>query len=292
MKVLLLAAGLGTRLYPLTETVPKCLVPVAGRPLLDYWFDRLGEAGLREVLINTHHLAGRVRAYIERMNAKGDFNISEAFEPHLLGSAGTIRANRGFADDAEHCLIVYADMFSDVDLAEFLRFHGSHGDPFTMMLFRASDPRACGIAELDAAGRVIAFEEKPRYPASNLANGGVYAVTADAYREIADMDRIDIGYQVLPAFVGRMRGWEWNGYHRDIGSPDALRRASADAPLVLARRAAVCTRTLPESSVAMAPSARVCAEIHARLVRGAAEASCSPKRAIPPCQSGIFAEGP
>ncbi len=240
VKVLLLAAGLGTRLYPLTERVPKCLVPIAGRPLLDYWFDRLAEAGLREVLINTHHLAGLVRAYIRRINESGEFSVTEAFEPHLLGSAGTVRANRSFADDADHCLIVYADLFSDVDLSDFLRFHRSHGDPFTMLLFRAPDPRACGIAELDAEGRIIAFEEKPRHPASHLANGGVYAVTADAYREIADMNRFDIGYQVLPAFVGRMRGWEWSGYHRDIGSPEALRRASEDAPLVLAGRAGVC----------------------------------------------------
>lgn len=240
VKVLVLAAGLGTRLYPLTETMPKCLVPIAGRPLLDYWFDRFAEAGLREILVNTHHLAGRMRAYIERINETGDFDVSETFEPRLLGSGGTVHANRDFADDADHCLIVYADIFSDVDLSEFLRVHCSHSDPFTMLLFRAPDPRKCGIVELDGEGRVVAFEEKPRNPRSDLANGGVYAVTADAYREMADMNRFDIGYQVLPAFVGRMRGWEWHGYHQDVGCLEALRRVCEDVSVLFAKRSGVC----------------------------------------------------
>jgi NDP-sugar pyrophosphorylase family protein len=229
VKVVLLAGGLGTRLHPFTETTPKCLVPIAGRPLLDYWFDRFAEAGLSEVLINTHHLPERVRTYIEGVNEAGEFHVTETFEPRLLGSAGTLHANRGFMDDADDCLIVYADNLSDVDLTQFLQAHRSHGDPLTVMLFRAPDPASCGIAELDGDGRVIAFEEKPRHPRSDLANAGVYAVTAEAYREIADMHRADIGRDILPAFVGRMRGWEWDGYHRDIGTPAALWQAREDA---------------------------------------------------------------
>src|SRR5688572_2010248 len=93
-KVLLLAGGLGTRLRPLTDSVPKCLVPVAGRPLLDYWFDAFADAGIRDVLINTHHLPDRVRAYLARRNDTGRFRVCESYEPVLLGSAGTVHANR------------------------------------------------------------------------------------------------------------------------------------------------------------------------------------------------------
>src|SRR5258708_12597294 len=116
-----------------------------------------------------------------------------------------------------------------------LAFHRSHGDPFTMLLFRAPDPRACGIAELDDAGRVVSFVEKPREPRSNLANAGVYVVSADAYREIAALKAFDLGFEVLPRFVGRMRGWAWEGYHLDIGTPEALEKARRDAPGLLAR---------------------------------------------------------
>ena len=119
-----------------------------------------------------------------------------------------------------------------------LDFHRSHDDPFTMLLFRAPNPAACGIAELDAEGRVVSFVEKPKEPASDLANGGVYIVDADAYREIAALKAFDLGFEVLPRFVGRMRGWATDGYHLDVGTHEALAQARADAPRVLADRRA------------------------------------------------------
>jgi D,D-heptose 1,7-bisphosphate phosphatase len=229
-KAMILAAGLGTRLRPLTDTIPKCLVPIDGRPLLGSWIVALGEAGVREARVNTHAHADQVRAYIDRVNAGGRLHLAESYEPELLGSAGTVTANADLADGADEVIIVYADNFSDVDLRPMLAFHRAHDDPFTMLLFRAPDPRACGIAELDDAGRVVSFVEKPREPTSDLANAGVYVVSADAYREIAALGAFDIGFEVLPRFVGRMRGWAWDGYYLDIGNPEALEKARRDAP--------------------------------------------------------------
>ena len=229
---MILAAGLGTRLRPLTDTIPKCLVPIAGRPLLDYWVESLCDAGVSEARVNTHAHADQVRAYIERVNALGHLHLVESFEPVLLGSAGTIAANADLADGTDEVIIVYADNFSDVDLSRLLAFHRAHGDPLTMLLFHAPNPRACGIAELDDVGRVVSFVEKPHTPRSDLANAGVYVVSADAYREIADLNAFDLGFEVLPRFVGRMRGWVWEGYHLDIGNPEALAQARRDAPAV------------------------------------------------------------
>jgi NDP-sugar pyrophosphorylase family protein len=224
-KALLLAAGLGTRLRPLTETVPKCLVPIAGKPLLDYWFDKLESAAVNDVLINTHHLRGAVTDHLARVSATRPFRIREAYEPKLLGSAGTVHANRDWVDDADECLIVYADNFSSVALDALLAFHRGHDDPMTMLLFHTPYPKQCGIATLDAAGRIVEFVEKPQEPASDLANAGVYVVDAGAYREMADRNAFDLGFDVLPAFVGRMRGFPFDGYHRDIGNYDALKQA-------------------------------------------------------------------
>lgn len=223
-KALLLAGGLGSRLRPVTDTIPKCLVEIAGRPLLDYWFDALGSAGIRDVLINTHHLPEAVRRFIGRKNQQG-FRSIETFESRLLGSAGTIAANRDWADDAANVVIVYADNLSDLDVAELVAAHRDHGGPMTMLLFHAPDPKACGIATLDDEGRVIEFEEKPAKPKSDLANAGVYVVTAAAWREIADLNAFDLGFEVLPQFVGRMRGRIHSGYHRDIGDMAALSAA-------------------------------------------------------------------
>lgn len=232
-KALLLAGGIGSRLRPITDQTPKCLVEIAGRPLLDYWFDGLAKACIRDVLVNTHHLPDPVRRFLAMKNAQG-FRALESFESKLLGSAGTIAANRGWADDADDVLIVYADNLSDLDLASFMAFHRDGGDAFTMLLFHAPNPKACGIAEIDDTGHVVAFEEKPAEPKSDLANAGVYAVTANAWREIADMQAFDLGFDVLPRFVGRMIGYIHDGYHRDIGTIDALNAASRELGLMSA----------------------------------------------------------
>jgi mannose-1-phosphate guanylyltransferase len=231
-KVLLMAAGLGTRLRPLTDETPKCLIPIARRPLLDYWLDRLMPTPARNVLVNTHHLREQVRRYIDAANRRGfgsdRFQIDEAFEPTLLGSAGTVHANRAFADDADTILIIYADNLSGIDLSSLLAFHDSHPDPLTMVLFRTDFPERCGIAEVDESMRVLHFVEKPARPRGNLANAGLYAVAADAFREMAEMAAFDLAFDVLPKFVGRMRGWEWQGYHLDIGTHESLAQAEAD----------------------------------------------------------------
>ncbi len=234
-KALLLAGGLGTRLRPLTDATPKCLVEIAGRPLLDYWFGALGEAGIRDVLINTHHLPEAVRLFMHEKNRHG-FRSVETFEPELLGSAGTIAANPDWADDTDQIVIIYADNLSDVDIAELLAAHGGHGDPITMLLFRAPDPKACGIAELDSENRVMAFEEKPAAPKSDLANAGVYVVTSAAWREIAEMRAFDLGFDVLARFTGRMRGYIHDGYHQDIGDINALNAGRKAASHVFGER--------------------------------------------------------
>ncbi|NNE86551.1 MAG: nucleotidyltransferase family protein [Silicimonas sp.] len=228
-KALLLAGGLGTRLRPITETVPKCLVLVAGRPMLDYWYDALEKAGIADVLLNTHHHAEQVRAHIAETNATRALTVTEAYEPELLGSAGTVHANPDWADDADAVLIIYADNLSDVDLAALLSFHASHDDPMTMMLFHTAYPKQCGIATLEGT-RIVDFVEKPEHPASDLANAGLYVVDADCWREIADRDVFDFGFDVLSHYIGKMQGFTHEGYHRDIGNHEALAHANIDAP--------------------------------------------------------------
>jgi mannose-1-phosphate guanylyltransferase len=222
----------GSRLRPLTDTIPKCLVPINGKPLLDYWLDALELAGIREALINTHHLADLVRQHIADANRKRSLSIHESFEPVLLGSAGTIHANRDWMEDADDCLIVYVDNLSGVDVAEVIDFHRGHDDPVTMMLFRTPHPSQCGIAQLDDSGRVVGFIEKPKEPRSDLANAGLYVVTAEAYREMADQEAFDLGFDVLPMFVGRMQAWIFAGYHRDIGTLETLEQARIEAQQV------------------------------------------------------------
>ncbi len=198
--------------------------------MLSWWLDALEAAEIGTALVNTHHLRDAVTAYIDAENARRSLHLIESYEPDLLGSAGTVHANRRFADDAEVVVVIYADNLSTIDLGNMLEFHKAHGDPFTMALFRTEFPSKCGIATLDSDARIREFVEKPACPTSDLANAGVYAINAAAWREIADMQAFDFGFDVLPAFVGRMRGYAFDGYHRDIGTPQALAKAQADAP--------------------------------------------------------------
>ena len=236
VRAVILAAGLGTRLRPLTDHTPKCLLPLANRPLLDFWLEALAAAGVRDVLINTHAHADKVRDYIGLVNRRGGLRLTEFHEPKLLGSAGTLAANRDYADGADQVIVIYADNLSEVRLDEMLAFHRGHTDPLSMLLFHAADPTACGIAELDREGRIVAFTEKPQQPKSDLANAGVYVLDASAYREIADLAAFDIGFDVLPKFVGRMRGWPLAGFHLDIGTPEAYARAQPEAQRILSAR--------------------------------------------------------
>ena len=233
VKALLMAAGLGTRLRPITEFLPKCLVTIGGVSLLERWVAALIAAGVREAAINSHAHPNRLREAIARIHdreaARGGFRLSELYEPVLLGSAGTIAAHPQFADDCDDVLIIYADNQSDAPLDQFLRAHRAGGDPITMLLFRAENPRACGIARLDESGRIQEFQEKPEHPASNLANGGIYLVRSSAYRAMAAQGGFDLGHDVLPRWIGSMRGWEWTGVHRDIGTLESLSQAREEA---------------------------------------------------------------
>jgi mannose-1-phosphate guanylyltransferase len=246
VRVLLTAAGVGSRLRPLTDALPKALIPIAGRPLLDYWFDAFAAAGIRHVLINTHHLPEQIDAYAQRMNATGLFDVRTTHEAVLLGSAGTIAANADFVpghgqDVGSEAMIVYSDNLSTVDLGAFLAWHRSHRDPFSMLLFRAQFPEKSGIAEVDGEGRVVSFVEKPTRPKSDLANAGLYAMSAAQWHEIAAWNAFDIGFDVLPRVAGggRMRAIEYakvsrgvEPYHRDIGTHESLALANVDAPRV------------------------------------------------------------
>ncbi len=230
MKALLLAAGLGTRLRPLTDTVPKCLVPIHGVPLLDYWFRLAFAGGIERCLLNTHWLAGKVEAHVAASPWRDRVDL--VYEPELLGTGGTLLANRAWFGGGP-VLVAHADNLTDFDVAAFRAAHAARprGCAMTMLAFRTDAPSTCGILELDAAGIVRQFHEKIENPPGNLANGAVYILEPEVLDAIAAVAAataspfVDLSTEIIPAFLGRILAWETNGYHRDIGSPESLARA-------------------------------------------------------------------
>ena len=223
MKAFLLAAGLGTRLRPITDSTPKCMLRIGDRPLLDIWLDALAEAGVHEVLVNLHHHAPVVRAHLAARSGPPAVRLAE--EQELLGSAGTLLANRSFVDGEEMFLAVNADNLTDFDLGLLVDAHRDGGAIATLSLFRAPRPAECGVVEVED-GRVVGYVEKPADPPCDLANAGMYAFHPSVLEVIAGPPPKDIGYDLLPRLVGRARAVIIDGcYFIDIGTPAALERA-------------------------------------------------------------------
>jgi mannose-1-phosphate guanylyltransferase len=231
MRALLLSAGLGTRLRPLTETVPKCLVPIHGRPLLDYWLDLVFQSGIERALINTHWLADVVVSHVEASPWRERIDL--VYEPELLGTGGTLRANRQYFGD-QSMLVAHADNLTSFDLVEMMRLHQARPPQclLTMLAFETDDPRSCGILELGPHNILQAFHEKVEHPPGNLANGAVYIMTPELADQIAALDRdiVDLSTEVLPHLMGRILVVQTAAYHRDIGNLASLEQANQEFP--------------------------------------------------------------
>ena len=239
MKAFLLAAGKGTRLRPYTDNLPKCLMPIQAKPLLEIWMDLFVAHGVDRVLINTHHFAEQVEQAAEALKVAKDIDIHTVFEPELLGSGGTLLENAAFIGPGEDFLIAYADNLTAANLSALRAFHQARkatGSVLTMGLFRTTTPRACGIATLDTGGTVTDFEEKPENPVSNLANAGLYVATYEIFKICRKIratipDRaFDLGFHVLPRLTGRMSGYEIKEYLLDIGTVASYERALKQWP--------------------------------------------------------------
>lgn len=232
MKAIILAAGLGTRLRPITSTIPKCLVPINGVPLLELWLRDCERAGVEAVLVNTHYLADRVAEFAA---ARRGIPVKLAYEATLLGSAGTIAANWDFVGDGESFLVVYADNLTTYPLSALMAFHRAHDRIASMALFRSANPSACGVVELDGSGVVTGFWEKPENPSGNLVNAGLYVFRREVRQYLPTEVPADVGRSLMPALVGRAIGLPISGYFVDIGTLENYYNAQAD--YAAARRA-------------------------------------------------------
>jgi mannose-1-phosphate guanylyltransferase len=226
MRALLLAAGLGTRLRPLTDTVPKAMVDIAGRPLLDRWLAMLVKGGIERVLVNTHYLGPVIRSFVQSSRWSGSVDLVD--EAVLLGTGGTLLANRRWFGE-KPLLVTHGDNASDLDVAAFIRAHAGRPSNVlaTMALFRTDHPQSCGIVLMDQNRIIREFHEKKVDPPGNLANAAAFIFEPDifTYLEAAGKSVIDLSADIIPALMGRIQGFEIEGYHRDIGTPESLAMA-------------------------------------------------------------------
>ncbi|MDR1533856.1 MAG: nucleotidyltransferase family protein [Planctomycetota bacterium] len=226
LPAILLAAGQGSRLAPLTDLIPKCLVPVRGLPLLGHWLNLLGSSGLSPIIINTGRHAEAVRKFAGKSPWKKKLILTH--EEKLLGTGGTLLANREHLAGGTF-FAAHADNLSRFDPADFIAAHRTRPANclLTMLLFRSPTPESCGIVELDARGVVVAFHEKVAAPPGNLANGAVYLMEPEILDLLTSLrtPKPDISLDLLPLCLGRIYTWLNPGYHRDIGTPESYAAA-------------------------------------------------------------------
>lgn len=228
VSALLLAAGVGTRLRPFTDILPKCLMPICGDPLLGIWLAMLDKAGIEDITVNTHHHAELVQDFLRRSPYAG---LRVTCESSLLDTAGTLLANE---KDFQHgtIMLVHADNLSAFDVKEFVRAHEARpkGAVLTMMTFDTDVPETCGIVETDNNGIVTAFHEKVANPPGTRANAAVYLIDRGFVKELAQEKRkiASFSNDVLPHLMGKIFTWHNAVYHRDIGTPASLRRAQEE----------------------------------------------------------------
>jgi mannose-1-phosphate guanylyltransferase len=228
LKAFLLAAGHGTRLRPLTDRIPKCLLPIRGVPILQIWLEACSRFGIDEVLINVHAHAGAVREFLRNYPHNSKVRVVE--EKKLLGSAGTLRKNREWVVSEDFFWVFYADVLNQVDLSAMLRVHQARRPAATIGAYQVPDPSRCGILDIVEDGTVVGFAEKPIRPRGNLAFSGLLLGTQTLLDAIPLKQPADLGFDVLPHLAGRMVAYPISNYLLDIGTMDNYKMAQSTWP--------------------------------------------------------------
>jgi mannose-1-phosphate guanylyltransferase len=236
MQALVLAGGEGTRLRPLTSTIPKPVVPLVGKPFIVYMLEWLRSHGVTEVILACGFMADDVRAVLGDGTALG-LRLRYVEEPRPLGTGGALK----FAQDLlqERFLMLNGDVLTDIDLTAALAQHEATGARATLSLVQVADPSAYGLVVLRDDHSVRAFVEKPRKRAGgagngaggpNLINAGVYMLERDVLEYISPAGTVSsIERDVFPRLVGNgLFGHVANGYWLDIGTPERYLKATFD----------------------------------------------------------------
>jgi mannose-1-phosphate guanylyltransferase / phosphomannomutase len=228
MKAMILAAGEGTRLRPLTLETPKPLLSVNGVPLLSYILTWLGNNGISEVAINLCYFGDKIKDFIND-GSRFRMKVTYSEEASPLGTAGGVKKIAHFFDGT--FVVVYGDNLTDFDLSSMIKFHRQKKAAVTMAAFRPPDPSQVGMLDIDKDGRITRLIEKPKntnagapgFKSSGLANAAVYVLEPEVLGYIPEGTVSDFAYDVFPKLIAdgaRVFGYplQPDDYFIDIGS--------------------------------------------------------------------------
>ena len=227
-KAMILAAGKGTRLRPLTNRIPKAMVSVGGRPLLEHTIELLREHGVRDIAINLHAHADVIAEHLGDGSRFG-VSLTYSFEPRLLGTAGAVKKLQQFFMDGTF-YVFYGDVLTRLDLSSLLDYHRGRGALATIALYRSEDPSRCGVVQQDENGWVTSFVEKPERGTMGdvWANAGIYVIEPSLLHRVKEGIPQDFGRDVFPEVIrdgGKLAGFQCQAVFWDVGTVERLRLA-------------------------------------------------------------------
>jgi mannose-1-phosphate guanylyltransferase len=238
VKAVVLVGGTGTRLRPLTLTVPKQVLPIVEVPMIERVLAYLEPHGVDEAVLSLGYLHGAFQDLFPDGMA-GNVRLTYAVEPEPLDTAGAVGFAARYAGITERFLVVNGDILTDLDITAMLAFHQDRGAEATISLSKVEDPSSFGLVPIDERGKVTAFVEKPAAGAvgPSLINAGTYVLEPSVLDHIPEGQRISIERQVFPLLAagGSLYGFASDGYWTDTGTPLQYLRAQLD--LVAGRRA-------------------------------------------------------
>jgi NDP-sugar pyrophosphorylase family protein len=228
MKAVILVGGEGTRMRPLTETVPKPLLPLMDRPALDHVLDHLVRHGVHEVVLSSPYLEREFHPFIEAR--QGDPSITWITETNPLGTGGAIvNALEAAGDDAFFAL--NGDILTDLDLTAMRGFHETKKASITIALHHVEDARAFGLVASDVDSRVLEFREKPQDPTPGDVNAGTYLLDPAVLTDWAPGENASIERDIFPAVIASghpVYGFVADAYWLDLGTPEKYLQAHFD----------------------------------------------------------------
>jgi NDP-sugar pyrophosphorylase family protein len=231
-KVMVLAAGLGTRLRPLTDLISKPMAPIVNKPVMEHIIELLKEHGFDEIVCNLHWYPEAIKNYFND-GSKWGVKITYSYEPELLGTAGGVKKVESFFEGRTF-LILSGDALTDINLTEMLEFHKKKGGICTIALTEVDDPSQYGVVIIDNENKIIGFQEKPLMgeEKSHLANSGIYIFEPEIFKYIPYGAFYDFGRDLFPKLL-EMKipyyGYKHDRYWNDVGSLEQYQQGNFDA---------------------------------------------------------------
>lgn len=237
MKGMILAAGVGSRLGQITAGIPKPMVPIGGKPLMEHIVNLLRLYEIKDVVANLHYLPEFIMGYFRDGSGHG-IRLTYSVEEKLLGTAGGVKNNEWFLD--ETFLVISGDALTDIDLAGFLKYHREKKSLATIALKEVADVEQFGVVITDEVGRIKSFQEKPKKEEalSSLVNTGIYIFEPEIFNLIPRGEFYDFGRNLFPLLVEKgapFYGYRMEGYWCDIGTVETYKQACIDAAAGLVR---------------------------------------------------------